>query len=542
MHRLRLTPKRAALATGVYVVVWVSLVVVIALAHAGKFGDLSELSERSANAIRIASWMADPGGWFVLYGIGMLWTVYLLERVARKIEIRKRLSHAATRANMLEGETPKTRERWNPFDPAAPYYSGVPSTICLLLLLPVAVLAWMPDVEGSNQTVLALRWDYRLASMPPLVDVGPGVVEPLTQVLKFSEHFRALKVPAMMSFVVMLGVGIAQSRRVRQSLSLLTVYSLMFLLLYFLAHQFAIAGDEIESELPSGGGNDSIKPTAVKVQKVVRKKYVINPYSSILFAAPPPIDKIELKLSEETAERYKAGSGPGGLGQGSGKGGGFGSGTGMGKYELIRLKHNDTAWNKNFGVGGDRNLLAELKAREPLVKISEEDKVIDFATLARAAAKKPWPIIYIGGAHTFAPATETERKALRDYLIDKHGMVLGDNLGGHGFHHAFVNEMTRITGVQPVEIPRDDRINQRPYDLPLLPILVSHAPKPVALGWKIDGRWAVYYHPGALSDLWRDDHAGAKKPIWESGYQLGINILFYAYVEQDKWRQQQAAP
>ena len=60
-----------------------------------------------------------------------------------------------------------------------------------------------------------------------------------------------------------------------------------------------------------------------------------------------------------------------------------------------------------------------------------------------------------------------------------------------------------------------------------------------ALGWKIDGRWAVYYHPGALSDAWRDDHAGIKKDIWEQCYQLGINILYYAYMEQDSWREAQ---
>lgn len=329
-------------------------------------------------------------------------------------------------------------------------------------------------------------------------------------------------------------------QRLRQSFAMLALYSLLFTAVYFLAHlQHASAGDEIESELPAGGGNDSIKPTAVKVQKVVRKKYVINPYSAILFAAPPPIDQIELKLAEETANQYKAGQGPGGLGKGDGKGGGFGSGAASGTWELVRLQHSDKAWNKNFGIGGDRNLLAELKAREPLVKIAEEDKSVDYALLARTSSKKPISLIYIGGAHTFAP-TENERRILREYLIDKHGMILGDNLGGNGFHNNFVAEMNRITGVAAVAIPRDDPIHQRPYELPQLPIVVAHGGT-TALGWKIDGRWAVYYHPGALSDAWRDDHAGIKRAIWEQCYQLGINVLYYAYLEQDKWRQAQKA-
>jgi len=50
---------------------------------------------------------------------------------------------------------------------------------------------------------------------------------------------------------------------------------------------------------------------------------------------------------------------------------------------------------------------------------------------------------------------------------------------------------------------------------------------PAPLGWKVDGRWVAYYHPGALTDAWRDDHAGIKKDVYESCYLLGINIIFY---------------
>ena len=90
-----------------------------------------------------------------------------------------------------------------------------------------------------------------------------------------------------------------------------------------------IAGNAAHVEeyaLPAGGGNDSPQAMSVKVQKVVRKRYVINPYSSIAFAAPPPIDNIDVKLTDETANRYQVGMGDGGLGSGDGEGGGFGSG------------------------------------------------------------------------------------------------------------------------------------------------------------------------------------------------------------------------
>ncbi|MDB5306108.1 MAG: hypothetical protein JWO38_310 [Gemmataceae bacterium] len=323
-------------------------------------------------------------------------------------------------------------------------------------------------------------------------------------------------------------------QRLRQSLALLATYSLLFVLVYTFAHLKFGSNDESEVDLPAGGGHDSIKASSVKVQKVVKKKYVINPYSSIVFAAPPPLDQIDVKLTEETANRYQAGQGAGGLGEGEGEGGGFGSGTGKGKYQFVRLRHSDRMWDKNFGVGGDRNLLAEFASREPKAKVADGSESIDYTGLANTSAKKPIPLVYVGGAHTFAPSA-AEKKILQQYLIEKHGMILGDNLGGQGFHGNFIAVMTEVTGVSPVPIPRDDYIHQRPYPLPQLPIVVAHGGT-TPLGWKIDGRWAVYYHPGALSDAWRDDRAGIKKEIAELCYQLGINILYYANREQDKWR------
>jgi hypothetical protein len=75
--------------------------------------------------------------------------------------------------------------------------------------------------------------------------------------------------------------------------------------------------------------------------------------------------------------------------------------------------------------------------------------------------------------------------------------------------------------------------------LPQFPIVVAHGGT-VPRGWKIDGRWVVYYHPGALSDAWRDDRAGIKdKGIVEMCYQLGINIIDYAYRGKSKWLKSQ---
>jgi hypothetical protein len=332
----------------------------------------------------------------------------------------------------------------------------------------------------------------------------------------------------------------ARSKRVRQSLSMAAAYSLLFALVYFLAHfQFGAATAEEEYALPAGGGNDSPQAMSVKVQKVVRKRNVINPYSSIAFAAPPPIDNVDVKLTEDTANRYQVGMGDGGLGQGDGDGGGFGSGKDGGKIRFIRLRHSDKSWDKNFGIGGDRNLLAELVIRFPKMKgkVAEETEAIDIATLGNYKPKAAPPLVYVGGAATFAPSA-ADKRVLKQYLTERHGMILGDTLGGGAFHSNFIAVMNEVTGTTAVVIPRDDPIHKRPYEIPQLPIVVAHGGTS-PLGWKIDGRWAVYYHPGALSDAWRDDRAGIKKVIADQCYLLGINIISYAHREQDAWRRSQ---
>ena len=325
------------------------------------------------------------------------------------------------------------------------------------------------------------------------------------------------------------------SQKLRQSFATLAAYSLLFMLVYFVAHiRFGAGGDEWADDLPAGGGTDSPQAMSVKVQKIIRKRYVVNPYSSILFAAPPPIDNVQVNLEAETANRYQVGQGDGGFGQGDGEGGGFGSGTAKGKMNFYRLRHADRGWDKNFGVGGDYNLLLEFVIRYPKMKgrIAEESTSIDCAQLGRASEKAPPYMVYIGG-QSFSP-TAQDKKALKQYVIDRHGMIIGDSLGP-GFHGGFMAAMTEITGVQPVPVPRDDPIHKYPFALPQLPIVVAHGGT-TPYGWRVDGRWAVYWHPGALSDAWRDDRAGIRKEIAAQCFELGLNFMAYATKEQNKWR------
>jgi len=317
-----------------------------------------------------------------------------------------------------------------------------------------------------------------------------------------------------------------RAQRLRQSLATLGGYTLLFMLVYLLL-QLWLWGSVEPYELPAGGGQELIRQT-VQVQKIIKKKYVINPFSSILFH-PPPIDQIQLQLDQETQNLYA-------VGQGADDGAGFGQGTAKGKVRFIRLQHPDRYWDRNFGIGGDRNMLAEYHLRTKQ-KVAEETEYIPISALAQFPPKKSPPLVYIAGAQTLN-LSASEKKILKEYIHDRHGMILGDNLGGPGFGHHFFAVMKEVTGVDPVPIPRDDRIHRLPYRLPELPIVVAHGGT-VPYGWNVNGRWAVYYHPGALSDAWRDDHAGIKKEVYELCYQLGVNIIFYAHREYNTWLQSQ---
>jgi hypothetical protein len=493
---MRLTILASILATGLFLALWIALTLLTRGHH-----------------------LIDQIGWVILYLLGLGWTQFLVEAAARRIEVRQVRGQLESGTGIeagwpsiaVAGEVLSVRRSWNLFDPNAWYYRPWVSVTCLLALAPTAVAGIVVlEVERAR--------------------LRPGPNDPTPDSM-----LAALAVAIVAGTLAMgaMAAAAAQSRRLRQSLAMLGGYSLVFAGLYLLLHLRFGSNASDEYELPAGGGSESVQASSVKVQKVVRKKFVINPFSNFKFAAPPPIDQIDVKLTEETANQYKAGTGSGGLGDGDGDGGGFGKGTGKGKIRFIRLIHSDNAWNKNFGIGGDNNILVQYGIRGGS-KVADQSEAIDITALAGFPAKKSPPLVYVCGVKTFAPSA-TDKRVLKQYITERHGMILGDNLGGLGFHGNFVAVMNEMTGVTPVPIPRDDRIHRRPYPLPQFPIVVAHGGT-TPLGWKIDGRWVVYYHPGALSDAWRDDKAGiTDKTIVENCKQLGINIIFYAHREYNEW-------
>jgi hypothetical protein len=313
-------------------------------------------------------------------------------------------------------------------------------------------------------------------------------------------------------------------QKLKQSTLAFATYGIVFWLATLATSR--IGGCQQIYELPAGGGQQKTIAQSVRIQKVIRKKFVVNPFSAIKFEVPP-IDEVKLQLQEVTAHQYV-------IGYGEGQGAGFAGGTSKGKVRLIRLEYDGGDWDLNYGIGGDMNMLLEYGVLTQQ-KTAEKTEAIRVSQLAQFPREKSPPVVFITGQKNLSLANN-EIKTLREYLIDKHGMLFASS-GSQHFHNQFIALMQRVLPeVRPVPVPLDDTIHRVPFAVPTLPYVVPHGGKD-ALGWSMDGRWLVYYHPGDISDAWADGHAGVAPDIYNGCFQLGANVINYGHVEYSKWLQ-----
>lgn len=378
----------------------------------------------------------------------------------------------------------------------------------VLFLLGLCWVIWI--VERISQRIDAERTARRAATAHPQID-GAGATDDAVD----RRNWNPLDTHAWY-------YG-RRSRKLNQSLATLLGYSLSFVLVATLLTQLRGCAEYYEA--PAGGGEVKAIAQTVKIQKVIKKKFVINPFSQIIFN-PPPIDEVKLQLTEVTQHAYK-------VGYGEGDGAGFAGGTAKGKVRFIRLEYSGGDWNQDFGIGADLNMLVEYGVRTSH-KVADQTESRTVAQLDAFPALKSPPLVYLTGQRSIS-LSKSEARVLREYLLDKHGMIFGDNGGSQHFHNQFFAMMRQVLPeVEPVKVPLDDEIHSRPYTLPFLPIVAPHGGRD-AYGWKIDGRWVCYYHPGDIGDAWSDGHSGVPTPVWEACYQLGTNIIVYAHAEYSKW-------
>ncbi len=312
------------------------------------------------------------------------------------------------------------------------------------------------------------------------------------------------------------------SRKLDQSLFTLAAYILIFFLLFLILTR--LSGCREIYELPAGGGEPA-KKQVVQIQKIIEKKLVINPFSAVIFN-PPPIENVKLQLQELTKHAYQ-------VGYGEGAGAGFAGGTSRGKVRFIRLEYGGGDWDQGISDNADINILVEYGVRTGQ-QVNDEPESRQIAALENFPVGKSPPFVYMTGQRSIG-VSQGEIETLREYMIDKHGMLFADNGGSAGWHSQFFSMMDKVLPtVKPVRVPLDHPVHSIPYQIPFLPYVAPHGGKD-AWGWVVDGRLVCYYHPGDIGDAWADGHAGVKCDIWEYCYQLGTNVIFYAHLEYSKW-------
>ena len=312
-------------------------------------------------------------------------------------------------------------------------------------------------------------------------------------------------------------------QKLKQSFNAVFSYTVMFVGLVMLI--LSLSGCRELYELPAGGGQEMLKQKVVKIQKVIQKKYVINPFSAILFN-PPPIEKIKLELIELTRHIYE-------VGQGEGKGAGFAAGTKRGKVRFIRLRYAGGDWDQDLELHSDLNMLLWYAANTGQ-ETAPQPEVRTIAQLRNFPEGKSPPLVYMTGQKSLGSISTGEKGALREYLTDKHGMLFADNGGSATWHSQFFSLMRQVLpGVEPIEVPLDHPVHR---GMPFLPIVAPHGGTK-AYGWVVDSRLVAYYHPGDIGDAWADGHAGVKPTVYEACYVLGANVMLYAHAEYSKWVQ-----
>jgi len=287
--------------------------------------------------------------------------------------------------------------------------------------------------------------------------------------------------------------------------------------------------------IPFGGGGPAGGPTKrVKKQvKVVKKKkkYLVNPYSSIVFAEISP-DMIDLKLEEETDHKWSGRTtGPGdNRGGGRGAAGGFGYGSGVpgGAVRFIRLQHNGQDWNRNMELNGDYQLLREFFKRTT-IPVARKTESVTIEQLERFPKKFSPPFVYVTGRKHFS-VSAPQARILKDYLLKRGGFIIGDS-PGENFSRSFRAMMSRVLGSDAkwIDIPDDDEMYTCYYILPTGAPPLWHHDGSRGLGIKVSGRWVAFYHPGDMGDAWKIGHSGASTEATENAYRMGSNLIHYAF-------------
>lgn len=284
--------------------------------------------------------------------------------------------------------------------------------------------------------------------------------------------------------------------------------------------------------VPFGSGEPVVALVQiVKPKKEKKKKYILRPNSDIYFHVPELDESEVVKIIDQmTQVTYKAdpNARAGKMGRGGGKQGGWPEGMKNGVVRFIRLEHNGRGWNDGMDSSqrADMNFLDEFH-KQTGFKIASKPESHPIRLLPKYDKGFAPPFVYLTGDGGMS-INANDTKILREYLIGG-GMLFAD-AGSPEWDRSLRGFMAQLFPGEPLRvIADDDPIFQMPYTFANGAPPLWHHGGMRALGIKHKGRWVVFYHPGDINDAWKTGHSGISPELARGAFQMGINIVYYAF-------------
>lgn len=322
--------------------------------------------------------------------------------------------------------------------------------------------------------------------------------------------------------------------------SWLSSVSTHLLVLVILPWLFQFIGCVEPYRVPKGSGDPVVALVQiVQPKEKPKKQYILRPDSAIYFRVPDLDESDVLKEVQEMTElTYQADPSAmaGRMGRGGGKTGGWPDGMEDSKVRFIRLEHGGAGWDDGMDsiTRADLNFLEEFQ-RLTGFDIADRPESHPVRLLRRYPKGMAPPFVYITGTGDIN-IRGADLRILREYLNDG-GMLIAD-CASPSFDRSFRRFAASLFSDQSLTvIADDDPLFQFPYAFPNGAPPLWHHGGTQAMGIKIKGRWAVFYHPGDMKDAWKTGHSGMRPELARGAFQMGVNIVYYAfsnYLEQTR--------
>jgi len=285
---------------------------------------------------------------------------------------------------------------------------------------------------------------------------------------------------------------------------------------------------------PYGGGEPQVQiMQVVQPEKQKEQVLILRPDAAIVFHQPDLDDsEVMEQVVEITMHRYEADASAafGTLGDGDASTPGWADGFKDGIVRFIRLEYNVRGWDDGMDPvsASDINFLRRFRELSGGMRTAEASESHPIPLLRRYPRDQAPPFVFMTGETHFT-LSRREIDVLREFLLN--GSLLFADASSPQWDRSFRQLASQLFPGNPLRvIADDDPIFQIPFTFRHgAPPLWHHGGRR-ALGVRHQNRWVIFYHPGDLHDAWKTGHQGLDRNLAESAYQLGINVVYYAFM------------